>query len=284
MADVVGCPLAWPPCTSGPAGVAARRGGRTPAVGSGRPTAISRCWPPGRRAVVALGLAACGGGSGPSPAQILGRLTTAWTRHDWRRWPQSSTGRRRIRDCGPGADRRSRGFGGHPRPGRSTSKGSTAQATITSRYVFGGIGPWTVTTPVALIRRKSTGWSGGRRRSSPRAWPAGNGCRRRSTGHRGPPILGAGGAPLTAQQNVVRSVSRDRGSRTSRPCRPPWSPPGRPPPRSARRSAAATAHPTYFEPVFQLTEQPASTQLGGQSSVLYRPPGPYSKPPRPAGP
>ena len=67
-------------------------------------------------------------------------------------------------------------------------------------------------------------------------------------------ILGADGTPLTTQGQVVTIGVEGRGSRTPPRSRRRWSRPARPASEASSAIAAAKAHPTFFEPVFTVTQ------------------------------
>ena len=151
-----------------------------------------------------------------------------------------------------------------------TSKGSTATAAVASRYVLpAGIGAWTVHTSLGLTKRSGrwlVEWSPAV--VDPALRP---GSRLALTVTWAPraPILGHGGASLTAEGAMV-TVGID-GSRVKDPAALSaiLTAAGATAAQVRAALTAASAHPTYFEPVFTLTAA-RFDQLGGKNSALYR--------------
>jgi cell division protein FtsI/penicillin-binding protein 2 len=156
--------------------------------------------------------------------------------------------------------------------GEVTRTGSSATAAVSSRFTLPGIGTWNVQSTVNLVDRSGrwlVDWSPS---AIQPALQTGDHLELTRTWAPRAPILGARGAPLTAQGPVV--VVGIEGSRIKDPSAV-----------SATLIAAgataadvhmaatgAAAHPAYFEPVFQLTEA-RYQQLGGDGSALYKIPG-----------
>lgn len=217
-------------------------------------------------------MSACGGGGRSATATVSGFLA-AWDRND-----------------GPALT----SLVDHPAPGLAgqitaitsdlhassvartagppTLHGSKGHAVIETTFTLPGIGRWRETSTLDLIRRSGNWlveWS-----PTAVAPQLSAGGRLDLTFDWAPraAILGAGGAPLTtAQPQVVVGVEGSRVKDPTSLTRILVSAGATAAHVSAALEAAA-AHPTYFEPVFTLTEA-AYTALGGQSSALYQAPG-----------
>jgi cell division protein FtsI/penicillin-binding protein 2 len=140
--------------------------------------------------------------------------------------------------------------------GRVTTakSGTNAHARIIEHYELPGLGGWSTSSTVHLVKRKRrwrVNWtpstidpqlSTGDKIAVNRAWPA------------RAPILGAGGAQLmaAAQQVIVGVV----GQRIKHPAavRADLLAAGAPRPQVKQALTAAKAHPTYFEPVFTISQ------------------------------
>jgi cell division protein FtsI/penicillin-binding protein 2 len=199
-------------------------------------------------------LSACGGSSS-TPQSTLRPFLSAWSHGDW------ASMRRLVADppsTFTAANARAFGALGVTSatfaPGRVTQKGSKASARVTERYVLPHAGTWSTATTVRLVQRKGVwrvAWtpatinpalhSGAERLAAVKEWP------RRAA------ITGAGGAPLTAAKPLVtvgvvgsriknaHAVSADLVSA------------GAPAAQVKAALAQAKVHPTFFEPVFQIT-------------------------------
>jgi cell division protein FtsI/penicillin-binding protein 2 len=204
--------------------------------------------------MLALGVAGCGGSSS-TPQATLRSYLSAWSRGDW-------PAMRRLAADPPAsfmaanADAfnalgvRSATFSA----GRMQTSGSRASAPVTERFRLPRVGAWSAATTVHLVQRNGrwlVAWTPATINPALRAgdrlvvaenWPA------RSA------ILGAGGAPLTAQHQlvtvgVVGSRIKDAAAVTADLMA-----------AGATRSevsaalAQAKAHPSYFDPVFQVSK------------------------------
>ena len=157
---------------------------------------------------------------------------------------------------------------------RTAKSGGTATAQISERYQVAGVGVWSVTSTVHLVKHGSrwrVKWTpatidpelaSGDTLVVNRVWPA------------RAPILGAGGAKLTtvAQQVVVGVV----GERIKQPraVRSDLIAAGAPRAQVRAALAAAKQHPTYFEPIFTIS-QARFTELKSQPGPanVYSVPG-----------
>ena len=136
----------------------------------------------------------------------------------------------------------------------STGKsGATASARVTERFALPGVGAWSQTTTVALVKHKGKwllSWAPstinpklgpGEKLSLTRVWPT------RAA------ILGAGGARLTSNaQHVVVGVVGSR-IKNAGAVSADLVAAGAPPAAVSGAIAQAKAHPTLFEPVFTVS-------------------------------
>jgi cell division protein FtsI/penicillin-binding protein 2 len=160
--------------------------------------------------------------------------------------------------------------------GRLTTakSGLTASAPITQRYQLPGTGAWLISSTVHLIKRGSrwrVSWkpstidpqlSRGDAIAVSRVWPA------------RAPILGAGGAKLTAAaRQVIVGVVGERIKHAGA-VKADLIAAGAPSAQVKQALAAAKAHPTYFEPVFTIS-QARFEELKAQpgSNNVYNVPG-----------
>ncbi len=217
-------------------------------------------------------LTACGGGSG-SPQATMQDFVAAWNRGDWVDMSQFVEGPSPdFATAGPAVTAGLEATGATHAVGVVTRKGSTATAAVTSRYLLTGIGTWQVQSTVDLVDR-SRHWLVEWSPSS--IYPAvapGDQLELTRTWAPRAPILGAGGTPLTANESIV--VVGIEGSRVKNPAAVSATlvAAGATATEVSTALAAAVAHPSFFEPVFQLTEA-RYEQLGGQASTLYEIPG-----------
>ena len=153
--------------------------------------------------------------------------------------------------------------------GPAAVRGSTATVPLTSVYHLPGLAPWSEGTTLTLGRYSgqwlvdwtpaaiAPGLTTGQKLTLSYSWaPRAD-------------ILGAGGAPLTTgQPHVVVGVE---GSRVKDPAQltSVLVHAGATPTQVTAALAAATAHPTFFEPVFELTAA-AYAALGGNTSQLHQ--------------
>ena len=216
--------------------------------------------------------AACGGG-GRSAASTASDFLAAWGRAD-------GTGMSALvyhppdgfASSVPGLTAGLHATSVHRVAGPVTTHGSTGTTTVTSTYALPGIGPWTVRTQLALGRHSGTwlvdwspaivapGMQAGQKLTLSYRWAPRAG------------ILGAGGTPLTVQEPQV--VVGVEGSRVKDPASLTalLTAAGAPASSVSSALAAAAAHPTFFEPVFQITMAQYQA-LGGKSGALYQAPG-----------
>ncbi len=204
-------------------------------------------------AAAALALAGCGGSS-PSPQATLHSFLSDWGHADW------TAMRRLVAD--PPSDFTSVNSDTFTALGvdgaaftvsRLTASGARATARVTERFALPGVGTWTPATRVRLVQRRGAwrvAWTPetinpalqpGDRLTAVEKWPA------------RAPIVGAGGAPLTAQGQAVtvgvvgsriKNVAAVRGDLIAA---------GAPATEVSRALIQAKAHPGYFEPLFQVS-------------------------------
>ena len=150
--------------------------------------------------------------------------------------------------------------------------GNRGQATVVSTYILPGIGPWKETTTLGLLRHSGTwyvDWSPGA--VAPGLVP-GETLDLSYTWAPRAGIVGAAAAPLTsAQPEVVVGIE---GSRVKDPTALTQLlvASGATATEVSSALAAAVAHPTFFEPVFEITEDRYNA-LGGQTGALHQAPG-----------
>lgn len=136
---------------------------------------------------------------------------------------------------------------------RTARSGNTAQARITEQYRLPGVGLWSISSAVQLVKpgaKWRVRWtpatidpklSTGETIAVNRVWPA------------RAPILGAGGAKLTMQaQQVVVGVVGERIKKRGA-VRADLIAAGAPPAKVRQALVAANQHPTYFEPIFTIS-------------------------------
>jgi cell division protein FtsI/penicillin-binding protein 2 len=233
-------------------------------------------------AVVALSLlaAGCGGGSSAKPQSALTPFVTAWSRGDW-------AGMRRL-VVDPPADFVSVNRQAFAALGvthaaitagqlTESQSGDRASAPITQRYTLPHAGPFTMHSTVHLVKRRDrwrVAWStrainpklgAGESLSVSSKWPA-----------RGA-ILGAGGVPLTTHGDLVAVGvvgERIKHAHDAHAVRTDLILAGATAAQADQALAAAKQHPTYFEPVFTVT-QARFEQLkrAGEPHNVYAVPG-----------
>jgi cell division protein FtsI/penicillin-binding protein 2 len=153
--------------------------------------------------------------------------------------------------------------------GKVTQRGSAATAAVTSMYAVPGIGTWDVQTTVDLDEHSGrwlVKWSPAV--IEPHLQPGGH-LQLTTTWAARAPILGAGGVPLTTQGPAL--VVGLEGSRIKDPATlsAVLTAAGATAVQVQVALAGAMAHPTYFEPVFTMSEA-RFQELGGRSSELYQ--------------
>jgi cell division protein FtsI/penicillin-binding protein 2 len=228
---------------------------------------------PAARVAIALSatlmLASCGGSSS-TPQATLRAFLADWSRQNWPAMkrlvadpPADFAATNAAAFTGLGV--RTAGFG----PGRVVKSGSRATVRVVERFALPQVGAWSPSTTVRLVQRSGrwlVAWSpatinpslrAGDRLSATRSWPA------------RAPILGASGAPLTADRPLV--TVGVVGSRIKRAgvVKADLIAAGATQTEVATAFAQAKAHPDYFDPVFQLSKarfeqlkvQPGSTNV-----------------------
>jgi cell division protein FtsI/penicillin-binding protein 2 len=206
--------------------------------------------------VLSLLLAGCGGSSA-KPQSTLTPFLSAWSRGDW------SAMRRLVAD--PPADFVSvnrKAFAAlgvtHAtftagRVVRSKS-GDRATVPVTAHYALAHVGAFTPRTTVGLVQRHGhwrVSWS--TRTIDPHLGP-GESLSVQSDWPKRAPILGAGGVRLTSNRDEV--VVGVVGERIMQPdqVRADLIMAGAPAAQTRQAIAAAKAHPTFFEPVFTISQ------------------------------
>jgi hypothetical protein len=219
--------------------------------------------------VIGSTLSSCGSRS-PGPEVTMTSFVAAWNRSDWTAMSRD-------------VDRPGVGFAlsvpsitaslgatsATHTLGTVTRNGSSATAVVVSKYVLPGIGTWDVSSTVDL-KDHSDHWMV---EWSPAAvephLQAGGHLELTRTWAPRAPILGASGAPLTMQGPAL--VVGVEGNRVKDPAAisAVLMAAGATPAEVQGALAAAAGHPTYFEPVFTLSEAKYQ-QLGGNNSQLYQ--------------
>ncbi len=211
-------------------------------------------WVAATASLLALGLSACGGSSS-TPQATLNSFLTAWRQHNF------AAMRRQVLD--PLGDFEAVNAGalsglGVSAPqlsaGRVKQSGSGASANVVERFALPAAGEWTTRTTVRLIDHKGKWFVAWTPATINPALHAGDQIALTREWRTRAAILGAGGAALTTQQPVVtvgvvgsrikdaHAVSADllAAGATSSQIRPAL--------------AQAKAHPSYFDPVFQVSK------------------------------
>jgi cell division protein FtsI/penicillin-binding protein 2 len=229
-------------------------------------------------AAIALGLLVAGcGGSSAKPQSTLTPFLSAWSRGDW------AAMRRLVAD--PPVDfvsinRKAFSALGVTHAmltaGRvvESKSGDRASAPVTAHYELPHVGPFTSRSTVRLVKRKGrwrVSWS--TRTINPHLganesllveqhWP------RRAA------ILGAGGAPLTSNRDeVVVGVVGERVKHAGQ-VRTDLVLAGATGAEASQALAEAKAHPTYFEPVFTVSQDRfAQLKAAGGPHNVYAVPG-----------
>jgi hypothetical protein len=205
-------------------------------------------------------LAACGGSSS-TPQHTLHSYLAAWSHGDWAAMrklvatpPATFTTANARAFSALGVT--SAAFGA----GRVTQKGSKASARVTERFALPHAGTWSTATVVHLVQRNDAwkvAWTpatinpalgGGSRLATIRDWP------RRAA------ITGAGGAPLTADKPLVTVGVVGGRIRDARAVGADLVATGAPAAQVKAALAQAKAHPSFFEPVFQVTPASSSSR------------------------
>ncbi len=224
--------------------------------------------------LLAAGLTACGGSSS-TPQSTLHSYLTAWSRGDWPAMsklvatpPATFTAVNAAAFSALGV--RTASFSA----GRVTQKGSRAQARVAQSYALPRVGRWRTAATVHLVQRNGV-WKV--------AWtpatinPALHGTDRLATVKDWPPragVTGAGGAPLIAAQHVVNVGLVGSRIKNAKQVSADLIGAGATPAAVKAALAQTKAHPTFFEPVFQVS-QTRFEQLKAQPgpSNVYAVPG-----------
>jgi cell division protein FtsI/penicillin-binding protein 2 len=222
--------------------------------------------------LMAAGLTACSS-SGSSPGATAREFVDDWNRGDWAAMAQlvdSPTAN--FATAGPAVTAGLHASSSAHVLGAVTRVGSGATAKLTSRYVLPGVGIWTVDSTLTLDQRAGrwlVSWTPSA--IAPGLAPGGRLVLNRVWARRAP-ILGAGGAPLTTEGALVVVGIEGSRIRSQAAVTAALTGAGATAAEIQAALAAAAAHPSYFVPVFDLSEA-RYQQLGGQSSALYQVPG-----------
>ena len=206
-------------------------------------------------AVVAIvALAGCGGSSS-TPQATLHSYLTAWSHGDWTAMrklvatpPATFTTANAAAFSALGV--KSATFSA----GRVTQKGSKAHASVTQSFALPLVGAWRTATVVHMVQRNGI-WKV--------AWtpatinPALHGTDRLASVKDWPPraeITGAGGAPLLAAEHLVNVGLVGGRIKNAGEVSADLVAAGATPAQVKAAVAQAKAHPTFFEPVFQISQ------------------------------
>ena len=204
--------------------------------------------------VAVVALSACGGSSS-TPQATLHSYLTAWSHGDW-------AAMRKLVATPPAAftTANTAAFGALGvkaatfTAGRVSEKGSKAQARVTESYALPHVGAWRTATTVHLVQRNDVwkvAWTpatispalhGTERLATVKDWPARAG------------ITGAGGAPLIAAQHLVNVGLVGSRIKNAKAVSADLIAAGAPAAAVKTALAQAKAHPTFFEPVFQISQ------------------------------
>jgi cell division protein FtsI/penicillin-binding protein 2 len=203
--------------------------------------------------VAAMTLGACGGSSS-TPQHTLHSYLTAWSHGDWAAM--------RMLVASPPATFTTANTGAFSALGISTAtfgagrvsqKGAKAQAPVSVSFALPRVGAWRTATTVHLVQRHGV-WKV--------AWtpatinPALRGNDRLATVKDWPPragITGAAGAPLIAAQHLVNVGLVGSRIKNAKEVGADLVAAGATAAEVKAALAQAKAHPTFFEPVFQIT-------------------------------
>jgi cell division protein FtsI/penicillin-binding protein 2 len=223
-------------------------------------------------ALVGPVLGACSGSSA-APQTTLEAFVADWNRGEWT--AMASLVDQPPADFAASAPALTSGLhatGATYRAAVVSTKGSSATAAVSATYDLPAIGSWPVQSTLDLVK-KSGRWlvrwgpqavdpqlGAGEHLALTYSWPA------------RAPVLGAGGVPLSTEQ--PRVTVGVEGSRIKDPAllASVLQAAGATPSQTSAAISAAAAHPTFFEPVFSLSEG-AYQALGGDHSQLYQVPG-----------
>jgi cell division protein FtsI/penicillin-binding protein 2 len=199
-------------------------------------------------------LAGCGGSSS-TPQAMLHSFLADWSRGDW-------AAMRRLVSAPPASFVTANAdaftalgvHGATFAAGRLRTSGSRASARVVEAFELPEVGAWSPGTAVHLVQRNGrwlVAWTpatinpalrAGDRLATTKDWPA------RAA------ILGAGGAPLTAERQLVTVGVVGSRIKNAEGVRADLIAAGATPAEVTAALAQAKAHPTYFEPVFQVSQ------------------------------
>ena len=204
--------------------------------------------------VALLALAGCGGSSS-TPQATLHSYLTAWSHGDWAAMrklvavpPATFTAANTEAFTALGVK------SGQFSAGRVTTKGAKAHARVSQLFSLPLVGGWRTATTVHLVQRNGiwkVAWTpatinpalhGTQRLASVKDWPARAG------------ITGADGAPLLAAQHLVNVGLVGSRIKNAGEVSADLVAAGATPAQVKPALAQAKAHPTFFEPVFQITQ------------------------------
>jgi cell division protein FtsI/penicillin-binding protein 2 len=205
--------------------------------------------------VAVVALAACGGSSS-TPQSTLHRYLTAWSHGDWAAMrklvvapPATFTTANAAAFSALGV--KSASFSA----GRVAAKGAKAHARVTQTYALPLVGAWRTATTVNLVQRNGiwkVAWTpatinpalqGTERLATIKDWPNRAG------------ITGAGGESLIAAQHLVDIGVVGSRIKNAKAVGADLIAAGATPAQVQSALAQAKAHPTFFEPVFQVSQR-----------------------------
>jgi cell division protein FtsI/penicillin-binding protein 2 len=205
-------------------------------------------------ALAIVSLSGCGGSSS-TPQATLRSFLADWTRGDWAAMMRQVAAPPSTFTA-VNADAFS-ALGVHTatfNAGRLRQSGARASARVTERFALPYVGPWSPTTTVALVQRKGRWlvlWTpatidpalrAGDRLATIRDWPA------RAA------IRGAGGAPLTTERPLVTVGVVGSRIRNAHAVTADLIAAGATQAEVRQALSQAKAHPSYFDPVFQVSQ------------------------------
>ena len=201
-----------------------------------------------------VGLTACGGSSS-TPQHTLHSYMAAWSRGDWAAMrklvatpPATFTTANAAAFSALGVKTAALSAG------QVSRKGSKAQARVTETFALPHVGAWRTATTVHMVQRNGVwkvAWTpatinpalrGTQRLATVKAWPA------RAL------ITGAGGAPLVAGQHLVNVGLVGSRIKNAKQVSADLIAAGATAAEVKSALAQAKAHPTFFEPVFQVSQ------------------------------
>ncbi len=204
--------------------------------------------------VAVVALAACGGSSS-TPQSTLHRYLTAWSHGDWPAMrklvatpPATFTTANAAAFSALGV--KAATFSA----GRVSQKGSKAQARVTQSFALPLVGAWRSATTVRMVQRNGVwkvSWTpatinpalrGTEHLATIKDWPTRAG------------ITGAGGVPLIAAQHLVDVGLVGSRVKNAKEVGADLVAAGATPAQVTAALAQARAHPTFFEPVFQISQ------------------------------